>query len=131
MENGDPIWVVPDSPAGKPRQYTRGEKNATAPEWSPDGTMLAFLTDREKDGERQVWMMRADGGEAWAVTSHKGGVSGFRFSPDGKRLLLRHRSTGERRRGSKEGQRRYHGDRSRHQDDPLWRWTSRRKKGND
>src|SRR5258706_16078314 len=50
--------------------------------------MLAFLSDREKDGERQVWMMRADGGEAWAVTAHKGGVSGVRFSPDGKQLLL-------------------------------------------
>jgi dipeptidyl aminopeptidase/acylaminoacyl peptidase len=50
--------------------------------------VLAFLSDREKDGERQVWMIRADGGEAWAVTSHKGGVSGFRFSPDGKQLVL-------------------------------------------
>src|SRR5437773_6772914 len=73
---------------GKPRQYTRGDKSATAPEWSPDGSMIAFLTDREKDGERQVGMMMADGGEAWAVTSHKGGVSGFRFSPDSKQLLL-------------------------------------------
>ena len=81
------IWVIPTG-GGKARQYTRGEKNSTAPEWSPDGTMIAFLTDREKDGERQVWMMMADGGEAWAVTSHKGGVSGFRFSPDGKRLVL-------------------------------------------
>src|SRR5207253_3160936 len=81
------LWVVPISGV-KTRQYTRGEKNATAPEWSPDGTMIAFLSDREKDGERQVWMMPADGGEAWVVTSHKGGVSGFRFSPDGKQLLL-------------------------------------------
>ena len=81
------IWVVPIG-GGKARQYTRGDKSSTAPEWSPDGTMLAFLTDREKDGERQVWMMMADGGEAWAATSHKGGVSGFRFSPDGKRLVL-------------------------------------------
>src|SRR5437773_2828229 len=81
------IWVIPIS-GGKPQQYTRGDKSATAPEWSPDGTMLGFLSDREKDGERQVWMIRADGGEAWAVTSHKGGVSGVRFSPDGKQLLL-------------------------------------------
>jgi dipeptidyl aminopeptidase/acylaminoacyl peptidase len=81
------IWVVAINDQ-KPRQFTRGEKSASAPEWSPDGSMLAFLTDREKDGERQVWMMMADGGEAWAVTSHKGGVSGFRFSPDGKRLVL-------------------------------------------
>ena len=82
------VWVVPTNRSAKSRQYTRGDKSATAPEWSPDGTMLAFLSDREKDGERQVWMMMADGGEAWAVTSHKGGVSGFRFSPDGKQLVL-------------------------------------------
>ena len=81
------VWVVPTN-GGKARQYTRGDKSSTAPEWSPDGTMLAFLTDREKDGERQVWMMLADGGEAWAATSHKGGVTGFRFSSDGKQLVL-------------------------------------------
>jgi dipeptidyl aminopeptidase/acylaminoacyl peptidase len=81
------VWVVAINDQ-RPRQYTRGDKSASAPEWSPDGSMLAFLTDREKDGERQVWMMMADGGEAWAVTSHKGGVSGFHFSPDGKRLVL-------------------------------------------
>jgi len=82
------VWVAPTNRSAKSRQYTRGDKSATAPEWSPDGTMLAFISDREKDGERQVWMMMADGGEAWVVTSHKGGVSGFRFSPDGKQLLL-------------------------------------------
>src|SRR6266480_1367525 len=82
------VWVAPTNRSAKSRQYTRGDKSATAPEWSPDGTMLAFISDREKDGERQVWVMPADGGEAWVVTSHKGGVSGFRFSPDGKQLLL-------------------------------------------
>ncbi|HKE58370.1 MAG TPA: hypothetical protein VKB46_16780, partial [Pyrinomonadaceae bacterium] len=81
------IWVVPIAGSAA-RQYTRGDKSATAPEWSPDGTMLAFLSDREKDGERQVWMMPADGGEAWQVTTHKGGVSAFRFSPDAKQLVL-------------------------------------------
>src|ERR1043166_3079008 len=81
------IWVAPLSGAGA-RQYTRGDKSANAPEWSPDGKMLAFLSDREKDGERQVWMMPADGGEAWAVTSHKGGVTAFHFSPDGKQLVF-------------------------------------------
>jgi dipeptidyl aminopeptidase/acylaminoacyl peptidase len=86
-KNVTQIWVTPLG-GGKARQYTRGEKSSSAPEWSPDGAMLAFLSDREKDGERQVWMMMADGGEAWVLTSHKGGLSGFRFSPDGKQLLL-------------------------------------------
>ena len=79
------VWVVPTA-GGKAMQYTRGDKSSTAPEWSPDGSMLAFLSDREKDGERQVWMMMAAGGEAWVATTHKGGVTGFRFSPDGKQL---------------------------------------------
>jgi dipeptidyl aminopeptidase/acylaminoacyl peptidase len=86
-KNVGQVWIVTTA-GGKPQQYTRGEKSASAVEWSPDGKLLAFLSDREKDGERQVWMMMADGGEAWAVTTHKGGVSGFRFSPDGKQLLL-------------------------------------------
>jgi len=81
------VWVV-QTAGGEALQYTRSDKSASAPDWSPDGKMLAFLSDREKDGERQVWMMRADGGEAWSVTSHKGGISAFRFSPDSKQLLL-------------------------------------------
>ncbi len=81
------IWVVPTA-GGQALQYTRGDKNSTAPEWSPDSSMLGFMSDREKDGELQVWMMMADGGESWVVTSHKGGVTGFRFAPDGKHLLL-------------------------------------------
>ena len=81
------VWVVPAG-GGAARQFTRGEKSATSPAWSPDGKNLAFLTNREKESEQQVWMMAADGGEAWQVTSHKGGVRGFQFSPDGKTLLL-------------------------------------------
>src|SRR5216684_7747938 len=86
-KNVTQVWVAPTG-GGKAQQYTRGDKSATAPEWSPDSSVLAFLSDREKDGERQVWMINADGGEAWAVTTHKGGVAGFRWSRDGKQLLL-------------------------------------------
>ena len=83
------VWVVPAAgPAAAAVQYTRGEKSATSPAWSPDGKWLAFLSAREKEGEPQVWMISAAGGEAWQVTTHKGGVSAFVFSPDGKSLLL-------------------------------------------
>ena len=83
------IWVVPTTGGSEQaRQYTQGEESASSPAWSPDGKYLAFLTNREKEGERQVWFLWADGGEAWQVTTHKGGVNGFQFSPDSKKLLL-------------------------------------------
>jgi len=37
---------------------------------------------------KQWYLRQVHAPEAWAVTTHKGGVSGFRFSPDGKQLLL-------------------------------------------
>ena len=85
------LWVVPTAgPAGASRQYTRGEKSVGNIAWSPDGKILAFTTvgGEDKEAKPQVWFMYADGGEPWQVTKHKSGVSGFRFSPDGKTLLL-------------------------------------------
>jgi dipeptidyl aminopeptidase/acylaminoacyl peptidase len=56
--------------------------------FSPDGRWIAFLADRGEDGKTQVWVMRADGGEAEAVTEFPGGVSDFDWSPDSKRLAV-------------------------------------------
>ena len=123
------LWVVPTA-GGKAVQYTRGDKNSTEPVWSPDGSTLAFLSDREKDGERQVWMIMADGGESWVVTSHKGGVTDFSFSPDGKQLLL---SASDQPSQDEE-------DRKKVKDDPivmdrdikmshLWLWNIEKKEG--
>lgn len=83
------VWVTNVAGgAASARQYTRGDKSESSPAWSPDGKYLAFLSNREKESERQVWFLWADGGEGWPVTTHKGGVSGFEFSPEGKKLLL-------------------------------------------
>ncbi len=64
-----------------------------ADEWqaafSPDGKWIAFLSDRGDDDARtQVWLMRADGGEAEALTEFRGGVSDFDWSPDSTRLAV-------------------------------------------
>ncbi|MFQ5770998.1 MAG: LpqB family beta-propeller domain-containing protein [bacterium] len=77
------IWVV--SADGKMNfQYTQGDKSATNPAFSPDGTYLAFTSSRSK--KNQVWIMRVSGGEAEQVTIAKSGVAAFRWSPDGKRI---------------------------------------------
>ncbi|MGI9518871.1 MAG: prolyl oligopeptidase family serine peptidase [Pirellulaceae bacterium] len=79
------------------RQMTRGDQDANAPQWLPDGNRIAFLTSRgkKKNGEdgddgpkQQVYFMYLDGGEAWEVTEHEEGVQGFRLSPDGKQIAF-------------------------------------------
>src|SRR2546423_9590827 len=55
-----------------------------APSWSPDGSRLAFLSDRS--GTEQVWVSGLDG-EARQVTQFPLGVSGQpAWSPDGRHL---------------------------------------------
>ena len=57
-------------------------------EWSPDGTKIAYLSD--KSGEYQVYVGEADNMEkAVAVTSFKDGYpSGMQWSPDSKTIYL-------------------------------------------
>jgi dipeptidyl aminopeptidase/acylaminoacyl peptidase len=63
-------------------QYTRGEKSSTSPQFSPDGTQLAFLSDRNE--KNQVFVMRLMGGEPEQITHEEKGVSAFQWSPDGQ-----------------------------------------------
>src|SRR4051812_8220913 len=60
-----------------------------SPRWSPDGRWLAFLSGRgEGEDGTQLWLLDRAGGEAERVTSVKGGVDDFVWSPDSKRLAL-------------------------------------------
>ena len=48
-------------------QLTQGDKSATAPQWSPDGRTVAFLSAR--GGEKaNIFLVRAGGGEAERIT---------------------------------------------------------------
>ncbi len=79
------IWLA--RPGSEPFQVTLTEKeSSTNPKWSPDSHWLGFLADRG-DG-RQIYLIRAVGGEARRLTSVKGGVNDFEWSPDGSRLAF-------------------------------------------
>ena len=73
---------VYDVPTGTSSQFTYGNGQDTSPKWSPDGKALAFVSDR--GGDKQVWVMLANGGEARQLSKVKDGVSDFEWSPDGK-----------------------------------------------
>lgn len=78
------IRVAPADGSAPPVQFTRGDKSASSPAFSPDGEWLAFTTARS--GESQVWRIRVRGGEAEQVTSAPEGVGAFEWSPDGTRI---------------------------------------------
>ncbi len=79
------IWIY-EKQSSELRQFTYSAKTESMPRWSPDGRRLAFLSDR--DEQQQVYVMRADGGEATALTKGKRSVQNFAWSPDGKQIAF-------------------------------------------
>ena len=68
------------------------DKNESQPRWAPAGGWFVFSSNREGaagDAKQQLFLMRADGGEARRITSAKDGVSTFAFSKDGQWLVYR------------------------------------------
>ena len=73
---------------GNHNQFTYGNQSDTMPQWSPDGTQIAFLSNRgNQDEPAQLYVIRANGGEARPISSIKGRISQFEWSPNGKQIV--------------------------------------------
>jgi dipeptidyl aminopeptidase/acylaminoacyl peptidase len=100
------VWVV-DVAGGPPRPFTTGPRRDTAPRWSPDGTRLAFLSERgDRKTKAQLFVMPADGGEPVRLTDLRAGVADPVWSPDGARLAFVSRVGGWQEPDSEEERRR-------------------------
>ncbi|HZR42344.1 MAG TPA: S9 family peptidase [Ktedonobacteraceae bacterium] len=84
------IWIASTDGLRPTRQFTSGEFADRNPQWSPDGTQLAFLSDRAKRGTAQLYLIAIDGGEARPLMSkeHKKAVQNFAWSPGGGQIAF-------------------------------------------
>jgi Tol biopolymer transport system component len=92
------IWVVPADGSAPARRFTSGGGKDSTPRWSPDGTRLAFLSDRD-GGKAQVYVLNVTGGEARQLSPMPEGAGAPVWSPDGARLVSVVR-TGDEEQGS-------------------------------
>jgi dipeptidyl aminopeptidase/acylaminoacyl peptidase len=97
------IWMVATDGGRAPWQFTISPQSSNSPRWSPDGKSIAFLSSRPESTppanppagsataeqpRNQVYVLSMNGGEAKRITNLKNGVSLFRWSPDGTRLVV-------------------------------------------
>jgi dipeptidyl aminopeptidase/acylaminoacyl peptidase len=95
------VWLAPTDGGEPARQLTIGARRDNHARWAPDGRTIAFLSDRrtsvedeptapkEREDAIQVHLLPAAGpGEARRLTDLPRGVTGFSWSPDGKRLAV-------------------------------------------
>ena len=79
------LWTVPVA-GGHAAALTVSAAHNTRPVWSPDGSRIAFASDR--NGNYDVFVMPAAGGEATRLTFHSADEFPASFTPDGQRVLF-------------------------------------------
>jgi acylaminoacyl-peptidase len=75
------LWVI-NADGSDDRGLTNGNYSDTSPRWSPDGTRLAYISDR--DGKPQIYVRWMDNGQVAELTNLENAPSDIVWSPDGK-----------------------------------------------
>lgn len=82
------IWIVPSDGSREARRFTAGLSNDLQPNWSPDGDVLFFVSDRARYNKHEIYALPMDGGEADRLISADTGVNYFEVHPDGERIVF-------------------------------------------
>jgi dipeptidyl aminopeptidase/acylaminoacyl peptidase len=79
------LWIINFDGTGH-RPLTSGLYNDNSPRWSPDGSQIIFVSDR--DGKPQIYKRWMDTGQTVVLTNLQFPPSGITWSPDGKYIAF-------------------------------------------
>src|SRR5438093_8867495 len=89
------IWSIPFDGSAPGTRLTAGPGQDALPRWSPDGRLLAFLSDRSAKTDdpknrkpKNVFVLSLDGGEARQLTTGEDDCADIAWSPNGARLAF-------------------------------------------
>ena len=75
------------SKGGQAQRLTTNPSFDSNPIWSPDGTKIAFVSDREAGG-KDIYIMSSEGGSAKQLTTHSSTETPYTFTNDGKYVVF-------------------------------------------
>ena len=87
-------WLAGSSETAAPPQYkltqiTRDTGYTADPALSPNGQLLAYASDRQGDGNLDIWVQQlTGGGNPVRLTQHEADDHAPSFSPDGSRIVF-------------------------------------------
>src|SRR5438477_2477746 len=84
--NGRDIYTIASDGTGEQR-LTTSPGDDTSPKWSPDGTRIAFVSNR--DGNAELYVMNADGTGQTRLTNDADIERRPSWTPDGRILFAR------------------------------------------
>jgi dipeptidyl aminopeptidase/acylaminoacyl peptidase len=86
QNKGNRELFVVDLDGSNKQQITHTPWNEQSAVWINGGDEIAFLSN--ESGSRQIWIMKADATNRRQLTFREGGIGGFVFSPDEKKVLF-------------------------------------------
>ena len=98
------VWLTSADGAGGSRPFTSGDKQDGGGRWSPDGSRLAFVSNRDTKTS-QLFVIPAAGGEARRISDLTEDVAQVMWSPDGATIAFSSRVRDDAYKEEDEGKR--------------------------